>query len=334
MKNILIITSLILAFALTSHATALSEGWVADFDEAVKLAKEQDKDLFVDFTGSDWCGWCIKLNEEVFSHEEFLKPARDKFILVALDYPNSEEAKAKVPNPERNAELSEEYNIRGFPTCLLIDVNGEVFGRMGYQPGGPEQYIKDMTQKAEEGKKLIAEVKELKKTYKDAKDKTPVIEKAITLLNKMDPDSPGVKTIAEMVMNAFKLDPDNAAGLKLKAVEALLESGQADEKVNDLACKMDPQNESGLFEKVVMAKFALVRDDTSCKDALKSLDELNVTGNYKDPDTIKGMIAQAALWCEFLKDPDRGVAYATKADSMDGEIDDSLQTKIDEILEK
>ena len=76
--------SLVGSIALVAPSFA-SEGWIADFDEAVKLAKAEKKDLFVDFTGSDWCGWCKKLDAEVFSKEEFLTAAKKSFVLVALD---------------------------------------------------------------------------------------------------------------------------------------------------------------------------------------------------------------------------------------------------------
>ena len=115
--------------------------WIGDFDQAVEIAKRDGKDLFVDFTGSDWCKWCIQLHNEVFDHEQFLVAAQKDYVLVALDFPNSEEAKAKVSNPERNDELSKKYQISGFPTVLLMTAEGDVFGRTGYQAGGPEAYV-------------------------------------------------------------------------------------------------------------------------------------------------------------------------------------------------
>ena len=75
--------------AVSSSAMS-GEGWVADFDVAVKQAREQGKHLLVDFTGSDWCGWCIKLHDEVFAKEAFLKAAQEKYVLVALDFPRDQ----------------------------------------------------------------------------------------------------------------------------------------------------------------------------------------------------------------------------------------------------
>lgn len=125
----------------TPLAAQNSDGWYDDFDLASTAAKAQGKDLLVDFTGSDWCGWCIKLHKEVFVRDKFLIPAKEKFVLVALDYPRSEEAKAKVPNPERNNELRKTYKVRGYPTVLLMTADGEVYGNTGYRKGGAESYI-------------------------------------------------------------------------------------------------------------------------------------------------------------------------------------------------
>ena len=150
---------------LTAPITAGEGPWLADFDEAVEAAREQDKDLFVDFTGSDWCGWCIRLDEEVFAHEEFLTAAQEQYVLVKLDYPRSDEVKALVPNPRRNEELSSRYNISGFPTVLLMTADGDVFGQTGYQAGGPEAYVEHMGTLRSEGRPALQEVIDLAEAF-------------------------------------------------------------------------------------------------------------------------------------------------------------------------
>ena len=118
-----------------------SEGWIADFDRAAALAQKQGKSLLVDFTGSDWCIWCKRLDGEVFATEEFVAAASEDFVLVSLDFPSGAEARAAVPNPKRNEELKRKYEVQGFPTVLLMTPTGEVFAQTGYQPGGPEKYL-------------------------------------------------------------------------------------------------------------------------------------------------------------------------------------------------
>ncbi|MGB0767609.1 MAG: hypothetical protein ACPGYV_07840, partial [Phycisphaeraceae bacterium] len=86
-----------------------------------------------------------------------LDEAKKNWVLVALDFPRDEEIKAKVPNPERNKELQAKYGVRGFPTILLMTADGEVFGRTGYQAGGPEKYLEHMAE-LRAGRQQIADI--------------------------------------------------------------------------------------------------------------------------------------------------------------------------------
>ncbi|MFD0892533.1 thioredoxin family protein [Luteolibacter ambystomatis] len=138
-----------LAFAAASalicsgSAFASGEGWVTDFEAAKKQAAAEKKDLLIDFTGSDWCGWCIKLDEEVFSKDPFKEGVKDKFVLVSLDFPQKPENKAKLGEAAQaqNKELQKKYSVSGFPTIMLCDSEGKPFGQTGYQQGGPEKYV-------------------------------------------------------------------------------------------------------------------------------------------------------------------------------------------------
>jgi protein disulfide-isomerase len=113
--------------------------WLADHDAALKQAAAENKYVLIDFSGSDWCGWCIKLDNEVFSKPEFTAYAKDNLILVLLDFPRSK------PQPDeikaRNNQLAQKYSIQGFPTVLILDPQGKVIKRTGYQQGGPGSYI-------------------------------------------------------------------------------------------------------------------------------------------------------------------------------------------------
>ena len=85
--------------AMLSPAFAGGEGWTSDFAAAKEQAAKENKSLLVDFTGSDWCGWCIKLNEEVFQHDPFKEGVKDKFVLVELDFPKD---KSRFPKTLRS----------------------------------------------------------------------------------------------------------------------------------------------------------------------------------------------------------------------------------------
>ena len=83
-----------------------------------KQAAESNKDLLIDFTGSDWCGWCIKLHKEVFSQDAFKEGVKDKFVLVEIDFPK-DKSKLSEETQKQNEELGEKYAVQGYPTILL-----------------------------------------------------------------------------------------------------------------------------------------------------------------------------------------------------------------------
>ena len=113
--------------------------WHTNVEEAIAVAQKEDKSVLVQFSGSDWCKWCIKLNNEVFHKKEFADYAKENLILVNLDFPRSISQTEEVKNYNRS--VATKYGIQGFPTVLLMDKNGKVVKYTGYQPGGPKAYV-------------------------------------------------------------------------------------------------------------------------------------------------------------------------------------------------
>ena len=312
----------IIALALTIVLPSFAQegeahsNWVTDYDSAVKLAKEQKKDILVDFTGSDWCGWCIKLDEEVFEHEAFLKPAMEKYVLCALDFPRGEEAKAKVPNPERNAELQKKYAIQGFPTILVLSVDGTLLGRTGYQPGGPEAYVGHLDEISSKGRKALVAVRELEAEYAAAADdaaKLAVASKAADTLAEMTAEAPGASKIADIARKALELDPKNEKGMRVKALRAILKAGLADEAVLEIARNDDPKNADGLYEHAVAAQCRSVGSEEDLKAATAAFDALHALG-IKDKALAVELYVNNAFWQHrFIEDADKAKLYAGKA---------------------
>lgn len=143
MKPIVRTCAALVALYCSGIAVAGGEGWSSDFEAAKKEAAASKKDLLIDFTGSDWCSWCIKLNKEVFSQDPFKAGVKDKFVLVELDYPK-DKSKLSAATLKQNEELEKKYPIDGYPTILLTDAEGKPFAATGYQPGGPEAYVKHL----------------------------------------------------------------------------------------------------------------------------------------------------------------------------------------------
>jgi len=124
--------------------------WVTDFEAAKKEAAERKVPILADFSGSDWCGWCIKLDKEVFAKKAFQDYAGKNVVLFLADFPSRTKLPEKLT--KQNEKLAETYGIRGFPTVLLLDAKGKVLGRTGYKAGGPKAYIKHV-------KELLAKAK-------------------------------------------------------------------------------------------------------------------------------------------------------------------------------
>jgi protein disulfide-isomerase len=117
-------------------------GWLTDLKQAQADARSNKKLLLLDFTGSDWCGWCIRLDKEVFSKPEFKEYASKNLVLMEIDFPKGRQ----LASAERmqNQELAERYGIQGFPTIVVLDSEGKKVGELGYTPGGPSAFIAEL----------------------------------------------------------------------------------------------------------------------------------------------------------------------------------------------
>jgi len=136
-KMFLTLSAALLAGQLTVLA---EEKWSTDLPAAQVQAKKDKKIVLVNFTGSDWCGWCKKLQAEVFTTKEFDTFAKDKLVLVEIDFPNQKKQSAELK--KANAALQEKYKASGFPTIVALNGEGkEVWRQVGYMPGGPKAWI-------------------------------------------------------------------------------------------------------------------------------------------------------------------------------------------------
>lgn len=135
------------AIALAAGAalarTSTPEGWTDDYKKALERASEEGKYVVADFSGSDWCGWCKKLDKEVFSTDEFRKTALEKYVMLMVDTPNDESLLSEQAK-KQNPQLLEKYEVPGFPTVLVLDPAGNVVSSLGYKKGGPAKYLKSI----------------------------------------------------------------------------------------------------------------------------------------------------------------------------------------------
>ncbi|MEW6281813.1 MAG: thioredoxin family protein [Candidatus Eremiobacterota bacterium] len=142
MRRLLIVFGLTLALGLLLSPSLRAEGsWLTSWDEASKQSKKTGKPILMDFTGSDWCGWCIKLKKEVFDTPEFQAWAKKNVILLEVDFPRSKQQSEEVK--KQNEDLSQKYSIEGYPTIVFVNHKGDVLGTYGYDEGGPGPWIKN-----------------------------------------------------------------------------------------------------------------------------------------------------------------------------------------------
>jgi thiol-disulfide isomerase/thioredoxin len=114
--------------------------WSLDFPQALARARAGNKMVLIDFTGSDWCPWCIKFDEDVLSTGKFATYAESKLVLVLADFPRHTMQSGALK--QANQELQDRFHVSGFPTLVVLNSSGKEIGRQaGYARGGPDAFI-------------------------------------------------------------------------------------------------------------------------------------------------------------------------------------------------
>ncbi len=155
-----VFVSMLMGFGAIAETESEEELWFQDAEKAMKEAREREAPVLINFSGSDWCGWCIKLEEEVFSKSEFRKFARENLVLLLADFPMKKEQSKDLK--QQNRKLLEKYGVRGFPTIVIVNRKGDLLARTGYRPGGAEKYVghvKELLQKELPQKEPLQEEK-------------------------------------------------------------------------------------------------------------------------------------------------------------------------------
>jgi thioredoxin-related protein len=147
MKTIkLVIALAAIAISQTAIYAAAPERWTEDYAKAIEQAKTEHKKVLLDFTGSDWCGWCKKIDAEVFDTQKFKDYAAKHLVLVKVDFPRSTPQSAEIK--AQNEKLKNQHKVNGFPTLLVVDAKGKkTWEQSGYRPGGADAFIKALGKK-------------------------------------------------------------------------------------------------------------------------------------------------------------------------------------------
>lgn len=136
---LLIAVSLLGLWGCSNQAKTNDLNWYDNLQTAINVAQKNGHPILVDFTGSDWCVWCKRLNAEVFSQEQFINYAKNNLVLVKIDFPR------EIPQTEAtkyyNNQLAQRFGVKGFPTIILLKSDGTPVAMTGYQPGGASAYV-------------------------------------------------------------------------------------------------------------------------------------------------------------------------------------------------
>ncbi|HRI14078.1 MAG TPA: thioredoxin family protein [Verrucomicrobiota bacterium] len=138
-------TLLLVLVVSTVTAFGATPGWLTSYDQALTFAAKSGRPILLNFTGSDWCGWCKKFKAETLGQPDFVKFASSNLILVELDFPQNVPQSAALK--ASNEASKQKFNVTGFPTLILVSAKGEELGRqVGYEKGGVAAFTKRLNE--------------------------------------------------------------------------------------------------------------------------------------------------------------------------------------------
>lgn len=317
---------------LTANGRAEGAKWFADYDKAVAQAKAEGKDLLVDFTGSDWCSFCIKLHKEVFDQAQWSEAVSKDYVLVALDFPRGNAAKGRVPNPERNAQLKQLHQVTGFPTVLLMSAEGDLFGRLGYKVGGPKNYLRLMRQIRRQGRAKLERASSLLEalTLARGEAREPALLTLLGLLERSSARAPGRRQL--LVGARLALGEDYPMALRVRGLKALLVVGELDEELFASAIALDPKGQLGLQEHAMRVLVEGVTDKAGARAAMPRIAAYHALGVHVNKDRASHVLALGAFWAKTILEDlqlakiyaKRGLAIGNKNSKVEGLMRDIL----------
>lgn len=291
---------------MTASAFA-AEGWTEDFAKAKETAAAEKKDLLLDFTGSDWCGWCIKLEEEVFSKDAFKKAVPQHFVLVSLDFPH--EKKQDEKTKEQNTKLQEDFNIQGFPSIILLDSAARPYAAIGYEEGGAANYVQHLEKLRQVREKRDAALTKAAKA--EGLEKAKLITEALSEL-----EEAWVHTFYKSeVDEVIAADATDTTGMKkartkqVKAAVSRKKIAQAQAKLQEMSGDIEKLMEKKMTDEVAALIDKLIADEKLEGEAKQqiTLSKLMVYGPDRLDDAAKLIDEVIAM------DPESNSAEEAKA---------------------
>lgn len=222
--------------------------WMTNYEEALNLSKSTSKPIVLFFTGSDWCGWCTKLEQESLGTPEFAQAAGDKFIFVKLDFP----VNSTLPGPiaAQNKQLQKKYNVRGFPALIILDGQHQnQIGTTGYRPGGGKAYADHLSKIVQDYSGYQQKMQNVDKQKYSSVQLKKLYETAQTF---------GYDNDVNQIIKAGIASDDSPFFMieryRLMAKEGLLSSSEATQLKQQLI-SLDPENENRIQYQLALIDF-------------------------------------------------------------------------------
>lgn len=299
MRKVWIVAAIVAAsLAGGPEARAADELFTENVAGAIQQAKTDGKDLYWHFTGTDWCGWCMKLDKEVYQHDAFKKAVTDRFVMISLDFPRKRVLPDEVK--KQNAKWKNTFGVTGFPTIYLTDADQRPYAKTGYRPGGPEKYAAHLIElqgiRVKRDKAFAAAAKA------EGLAKAKLLDEGLSAMG----ESIALKFYQDEVAEIITLDAEDEAGLKSKwsqslavtklsgEVEGLLRQRKLDDalaKLNAGIQEIQPTGQAAQGLYFFQARLLFQKDKAASKAALQKA--LEAAPKSKQAAQIRQILAKA-----------------------------------------
>lgn len=221
--------------------------WLTSYDEAIKKAQATQKPIVLFFTGSDWCGWCTKLEEESLNTPQFAEAVGDKLIFVKLDFPMYKAQDPKIT--AQNKQLQKRFDVRSYPSIIILDANQNKIGNTGYRAGGGKQFAAHLFGIVNDYSSYKQKMSSLDSSHLDGKELKQLYQKASEFHFASD--------LNKIVKKG--LDSDKSLFFLTEKYRVLVNEGRIHDKeakaIKAQLIAMDPQNERYTFYNIALIEF-------------------------------------------------------------------------------
>lgn len=304
MKHSFLAILMLLVVSVSAYADPAPSGgrvnWQTNYEEAVRLSKSSSKPIILFFTGSDWCGWCKKLDQEALHTQEFADAVGDKFIFVLLDFPLNSTLPQEITT--QNKRLQKQFGIEGFPTLVILDSQQNKIGSAGYRAGGGKAYAQFLQKIVEDNKAYQGKMQGLEKQQFSGAELKQLYKQANDTGRSVDADKITLAGIESDKQHYFLIERYRSL-----AAEGKLQSDEAVE-IKQRLLSADPTNAKQTYYQVALVDFEVSckksQEDTPEHTVASLVDYINAFGE-KDKDNLwrlQMMISQVFLEKNQLSD--------------------------------